>query len=410
MTTRADHVDDLTAEIVSGLDLVPIPATRPAVRPRQRGGAHGDLATVAVFVLVGLITLTIATPYTRGVLAEGLRQLERILGGRSSATSLPLGTSLAGVRLGMTTDDVFRALGTPSRRGDQGEAWIYDRGIIVLFSSSEAREPSPHVQRVVAWSGSGARTEEGFSLDECRPGKTFDPSAPGCGYAEIRRPEAFRERYRAFEIEAWTNGIATRFEPFTILSVRGIAPDGTAVVLRASFGPAAERVDLSFSRAGPPGPGDLLPWQNYRIDPFFISACELLARAEVSAGYGEGWGSSNEKHRSAPEGGARVCSVRNDDTGDPHLLWHPRGGQPHEVDRLLNDLGVGVPVNWRSTGTGRWRSDGFVQPMAPSSPAPSPRATAMVAVYLEPYFYVIWADPDLVERLADAVRAELTRP
>lgn len=61
MTTRADHVDDLTAEIVGGLDLVPIPTTRPPAQRRQcRSRARVDLAMVTFVVLVGLITATVA--------------------------------------------------------------------------------------------------------------------------------------------------------------------------------------------------------------------------------------------------------------------------------------------------------------------------------------------------------------
>lgn len=318
---------------------------------------------------------------------------------------MPLGTSLAGVRLGMTTDEVFRALGTPSRRGDESTAWIYDRGIIVYFSSSEAREPAPRVERVVAWAGSSARTEEGFSLDGCRQsGKVFDPSVPGCGPGRLRYARDFRETYAAFEIEEWTNGIATRFEPFRILSVRGVAPDGAEVVLRASFGPVAERVDLSLSRSGLGPSGDLLPRQNYRIDPFVISACELLARAEVRAGYGEGYGIMNGYHGVGPNG--RVCSVRDDGNGDPHLFWYPRPVRPQEFDSLLYDVATAIDPairSFRAIGTGqsahsqRWRSDD-------GSGGPK------VAIYLEPYLFVVWADAGHVERLAEAIRAELTRP
>jgi hypothetical protein len=84
MTTRTDEMDDLTAEIVGGLDLVPIPTAGSAARRRQdRSRRNVNLSMVAAFVLVGVLTVTVAAPDARAALAEGVRLVERMIRGGS---------------------------------------------------------------------------------------------------------------------------------------------------------------------------------------------------------------------------------------------------------------------------------------------------------------------------------------
>lgn len=396
MTTRAD-MDDLTAEIVGGLDLVPIPASGAIARRRYRGRRRVNLTMVAVFVLVGVITATVAAPDARGALAEGVRFLERVI---RNATSQParatlLGSALAGTSLGASPDDVIRTLGLPDRRSGEGTQWVYERGLWVLFSG-RSLDPRSVVVSILAWRGSGAQTEEGFNVqDGDRAG--FRATYSGSDLDE--RPP----------LDPTTKGQSS---PFRLIVATGRDRDGRTVQLRAGFAGEgrAESVELSRTRT----PGEVRLSGTHVLDPFAVSACELITRAAPRAGYATAAAVSTHgdevKEQVPPdrELNLRLCAYGEDrDWADPHINLVTRPVSRAEVVYLLTGSRT-LPAlsGWQDDGDGRW----IARACAPGHQvvAASPRCHVAVAVSVGPYFFFVYErDDDAARRLASAVVDEL---
>lgn len=400
MTTRAD-MDDLTAEIVGGLDLVPIPAAGATARRRYRGRGRVNLTMVAVFVLVGIITATVAAPDARAALAEGVRLLERVI---RNATSQParaslLGSALAGTSLGASPDDVVRTLGLPDRRSGEGTQWVYERGLWVLFSG-RSLDPSSVVVSILAWRGSGAQTEEGFNVHDGDRGR-------------------FRAVYSASDLDEQPPVDPKKSEPFPsfrVIVATGHDRDGRTVQLRARFAGEGRAESLELSRAT--APGDVRLSGTNVLDPFAVSACELITRAAPRAGYPPA--DQVNSHRDEPNPmNARLCAYGEDrDYFERHFYWFPTpvsevaaaAGLPVR-DVALRWLEVflagssggrvlgGQMGEWRADGDGRWIA---------TVDHPGKGIRYAVGVSVGPYLFIVTErDADAARRLASAVVDEL---
>lgn len=397
MTTRTDEMDDLTAEIVSGLDLVPIPTVGSAARRRRdRSRRNVNLSMVAAFVLVGVLTATVAAPDARAALVEGVRLIERVIRSATSqpAPGAPLGSTLGGIRLGASPDDVVRALGHPDRRSGEGTQWVYERGQWVLFSG-RSLDPSSVVVSILAWRGSGARTEEGFNVHD-GDRDWFRAVYSGSDLAE--RPPLGPAN-------------SERFPPFRVIDVTGRDRDGQTVQLRARFAGEGRAESLELSR--PTTPGEVRLSGTHVLDPFAVSACQLISRAAPRAGYATAAAvstHSDEVKEQVPpdrELNFRLCAYGEDrDWADPHINWVTRPVSREEVVYLLTGSRT-LPAGsgWKDDGDGRWIARACARGHGAIT---SPRCHVAVAVSVGPYlFFVYERDDDAARRLASAVVDEL---
>jgi hypothetical protein len=184
------------------------------------------------------------------------------------------------------------------------------------------------------------------------------------------------------------------------------------VQLRATFSEGrAESLELSRTK----DPGEVRLSGTHALDPFAVSACQLITRAAPRAGYATAAAvvsthADDPKEQVPPdrELNLRLCAYGEDrDWADPHLNWATRPvSRADAVFVLTGSRTLPGQSAWKADGDGRW----IARACAPGHQvvAAPPRCHVALAVSVGPYlFFVYERDDDAARRLADAVVAEL---
>lgn len=355
----------------------------PAMPPLETG-RHGERRRWSLIALAASAVIVVAA-------VGGLALRERSAASQPARATL-LGSTLGGISLGASPDDVVRTLGHPDRRSGEGTQWVYERGLWVAFSG-RSLGPSSVVVSILAWRGSGAQTEEGFNVHDGARGR-------------------FRAVYAGSDLDEQPPldpAKTERFPPFRVIVVTGRDRDDRTVLLRATFAGEGRAESLELSRAR--APGEVRLSGTHVLDPFAVSACELITRAAPRAGYPPA--DQVNSHRDEPNPlNARLCVYGEDrDYFERHFYWFPTPVsevaasatvEVHDVAlRWLKVFlgGSGAVGEWQADGDGRWIAAVYHEGKG---------TRYAVGVSVGPYLFIVTErDADAARRLADAVVAEL---